>query len=74
MRNKTLGMDVMGYVQMNGKMLDPEVGIEPEMVIGHLDDIDKILYDNQIQDVLVAIEPDRRKISLRLFPKLISLK
>lgn len=69
MRNKTLGMDVMGYVQMNGKMLDPEVGIEPEMVIGHLDDIDKILYDNQIQDVLVAIEPDRRKDLVEVISK-----
>ncbi len=70
MRNRTLGMDVMGYVQLNGKMLDPDVGIEEEMVIGHLDDIDQILTDNQIQDVLVAIEPDRRKDLVEVISKI----
>lgn len=60
MRNRTLGMDVMGYVQVNGKSPDAGTGIEPNQVIGHLDDIDEIINQNQIQDVLVAIEPDRR--------------
>jgi exopolysaccharide biosynthesis polyprenyl glycosylphosphotransferase len=60
MRNRTLGMDVMGYVQVNGKSPEPETGIEADQVIGHLDDIDDIINKNQIQDVLVAIEPDRR--------------
>jgi exopolysaccharide biosynthesis polyprenyl glycosylphosphotransferase len=69
MRNRTLGMDVMGYVQVNGKLPDPEVGIEEELVIGHLDDIDRILTDNQIQDVLVAIEPDRRKDLVEVISK-----
>ena len=81
MRNKTLGMDVMGYVQLNGKELDPEVGIEENMVIGHLDEIDSIIRDYKIEDVLVAIEPNRRgdlveviskidqpKITLKLLP------
>ena len=69
MRNRTLGMDVMGYVQVNGKIPDPEVGIDQELVIGHLDDIDRILSDNQIQDVLVAIEPDRRKDLVEVISK-----
>lgn len=69
MRNRTLGMDVMGYVQVNGQMIDPEVGIEADLVIGHLDDIDQILTDNQIQDVLVAIEPDRRKDLVEVISK-----
>ena len=60
MRNRTLGMDVMGYVQVNGKSPEPETGIKADQVIGHLDDIDDIINKNQIQDVLVAIEPDRR--------------
>ena len=70
MRNKTLGMDVMGYVQLNGKKLDPEVGIEENMVIGHLDDIDSIISDNKIQDVLVAIEPDRRGDLVQVISKI----
>jgi len=69
MRNKTLGMDVMGYVQVNGQMLDPEIGIESDLVIGHLDDIDQILSQNQIQDVLVAIEPDRRRDLVEVISK-----
>lgn len=60
MRNRTLGMDVMGYVQVNGKMPDPELEID-ELVVGHLDNIEHIIEENQIQEVLVAIEPERRK-------------
>lgn len=69
MRNRTLGMDVMGYVQVNGKMIDPEIGIEEDMVIGHLDNIDDIISSNQIQDVLVAIEPDRRQDLVEVISK-----
>lgn len=69
MRNRTLGMDVMGYVQVNGKLPDEKLGIEEELIIGHLDDIDTILSKNQIQDVLVAIEPDRRKDLVEVISK-----
>ncbi len=69
MRNRTLGMDVMGYVQVNGQSLDPEVGIDEKLVIGHLDEIDNILEENQIQDVLVAIEPERRKDLVEVISK-----
>lgn len=69
MRNKTLGMDVMGYVQVNGKLPDPEAGIDENLIIGHLDNIDEILTKNQIQDVLVAIEPDRRRDLVEVISK-----
>lgn len=61
MRNKTLGMEVLGYIQVNGKLVDPESGINEEEVIGHLENITEIIEERQIQDVLVAVEPDRRK-------------
>jgi len=60
-RNKTLGMQVLGFIQVNGKMPDPESGIKNEEVIGHLDDIRQIIEEHQIQDVLVALEPERRE-------------
>lgn len=60
-RNKTLGMEVLGYIQVNGKMVDPESGIDESEVIGHLDNITEIIESRQIQDVLVAVEPERRK-------------
>lgn len=60
-RNKTLGMQVLGFIQVNGKMPDPETGITNEEVIGHLDQIRSIIDEHQIQDVLVALEPERRE-------------
>lgn len=60
-RNKTLGMQVLGFIQVNGKMPDPETGILKEEVIGHLDEIRAIIDQHQIQDVLVALEPERRE-------------
>jgi exopolysaccharide biosynthesis polyprenyl glycosylphosphotransferase len=60
-RNKTLGMQVLGFIQVNGKMPEPETGIMHHEVIGHLDNIRAIIDENQIQDVLVALEPERRE-------------
>lgn len=60
-RNKTLGMQVLGYIQVNGKSPDPESGILEEDVIGNLDQIEEILEERQVQDILVALEPDRRQ-------------
>lgn len=60
-RNKTLGMQVLGYIQVNGKSPDPDSGILEEEVIGTLDQIEEILEERQVQDILVALEPDRRQ-------------
>lgn len=80
-RNKILGMQVLGFIQVNGKAPDPETGITDEDVIGNLDQIKEILEERQVQDILVALEPDRRQdlvdviskvdapeISLKLLP------
>lgn len=68
-RNKTLGMEVLGYIQVNGKLVDPETGILEDEVIGHLDNITAIIEDRQIQDVLVAVEPDRKKDLIEVISK-----
>lgn len=68
-RNRTLGMEVLGYVQTNGKAVDPETGIEDNQVIGHLDNISSIIEEHRIQDVLVAIEPERRKDLVEVISK-----
>ncbi|MEQ8525042.1 sugar transferase [Gracilimonas sp.] len=60
-RNKTLGMQVLGFIQVNGKAPAPETGISKEDVIGNLDQIKEILEERQVQDILVALEPDRRQ-------------
>ena len=68
-RNRTLGMDVMGYVQVNGKVPEPELGID-DLVIGHLDEIEQIISQNRVQEVLVAIEPERRKDLIDVIAKI----
>ena len=60
-RNKTLGMQVLGFIQVNGKAPHPDTGISKEEVIGHLNDIENIISEYEIQDVLVALEPERRQ-------------
>ncbi len=80
-RNKTLGMQVLGYIQVNGKSPEPGSGISEEEVIGTLDQIEEILEERQVQDILVALDPDQRQdlvdviskvdspdISLKLLP------
>ncbi len=80
-RNKILGMEVLGYIQVNGKQPDPDIGIARDEVIGNLDSIREIINEHQIQDILVAIEPENRRdlvdviakvdfpdISLKLLP------
>lgn len=68
-RNKTLGMEVLGYIQVNGKSVDPETGIDQSEVIGHLDNISDIIEERQIQDVLVAVEPERRSDLIEVISK-----
>lgn len=80
-RNKTLGMEVLGYIQVNGQAPSRESGISADEVIGHLDEIRDIITRHEIQDVLVAIEAEHRQdlvdviakvdypdISLKLLP------
>ncbi|MEX0607888.1 MAG: sugar transferase [Balneolaceae bacterium] len=77
-RNKILGMQVLGFIQVNGKMPDPDVGISKEEVIGSLDQIKEIIAERQVQDILVALEPERRRDLVEVISKIdfpeISLK
>ncbi len=61
LRNKTLGMQVLGFVQVNGQFPAEHIGIKKEEVIGHLDGIRAIIDEHNVQDILVALEPDRKK-------------
>ncbi|MDR9419522.1 sugar transferase [Gracilimonas sp.] len=60
-RNKILGMQVLGFIQVNGQSPDPETGIKEEDVIGNLEEIKDILEEKQVQEILVALEPNRRQ-------------
>ena len=80
-RNKTLGMEVLGFIQLNGKAPDSSIGIKESEVLGSLDQIGRIMNEWQIQEVLVALEPESKQdlvdvisevdspdISLKLLP------
>lgn len=68
-RNKTLGMEVLGFIQVNGKAHVNESGISKEEIIGHIDQIRSIIDHSGIQDVLVALEPDRREDLVQVISK-----
>lgn len=77
-RNKALGMQVMGFVQVNGKLPDEDVGISYSDIIGRLDQISEIIEQREVQDILVALEPERRQDLVEVISKVdfpdISLK
>ncbi|MDR9415154.1 MAG: sugar transferase [Gracilimonas sp.] len=77
-RNKTLGMQVVGFVQVNGRISDPVNGVKEEEVIGNLENIKAIVEEHKVQDILVALEPDRRQDLVDVISKIdtpeISLK
>lgn len=77
-RNKALGMQVMGFVQVNGKLPDDDVEISHSDIIGKLDQISEIIEQREIQDILVALEPERRQELVEVISKVdfpdISLK
>ena len=70
MRNKILGMEVLGYIQVNGKGPEAESGIYPEDVIGQLSDMDQIISKYKVQDVLVAVEANGREDLVAIISKL----
>ncbi|MEX2478471.1 MAG: sugar transferase [Gracilimonas sp.] len=77
-RNKTLGMEVLGFIQLNGNAPDDSVDIEQDEILGNLEQIDRILDEWQIQEILVAVEPGNKKNLVDVISKIdypeISLK
>ncbi|MFY0683760.1 MAG: sugar transferase [Balneola sp.] len=69
-RNKTLGMQVVGFVQVNGKAPDSEIGITQKEVIGDLGQIRSIIKEFQILDVIVALEPEQKEDLVSVISKI----
>src|SRR5690606_2359760 len=66
------------FVQVNGKLPDEDVGISYSDIIGRLDQISEIIEQREVQDILVALEPERRQDLVEVISKVdfpdISLK
>lgn len=66
LRNRTLGMQVLGFVRVpNGKHHPDEV--PEDEIIGNVEDVDRLVTQMGIQDVIVAVDPDKRADLVRVF-------
>ncbi len=59
-RNRAHGMNVLGFIQVNGTLPDEHSEIVEEQLIGHLDDIRSIIDEHQVEEVLVALDADQQ--------------
>jgi len=60
LRHRILGMQVVGFINVNGTANDPPVKVDKDKVLGSLEDVDSIVEDRNIQDVIVALDPHTR--------------
>jgi exopolysaccharide biosynthesis polyprenyl glycosylphosphotransferase len=66
-RTKTLGHDVIGFVRVNGKIAN---GIEQEQILGDMDSLRSLVYQHQVQDVIIALEPEQRDELVKLLSQI----
>ena len=68
-RNRSLGMQVVGFVHVpNGKSND-QIYVDHDDIMGSLKDINKLLQDLEIQDLIVALEPEKREDLIKVLSK-----
>ena len=68
-RNKILGMEVLGFVSLNGQDPDPSLGIDKTQILGNIDEIEQIIDKWQVQDVMVALDPEHREKLVSIIAK-----
>ena len=59
LRNPTLGMQVLGFISIPNGVIE-ESAVNQDEIIGKLDDIDSIITELGIQDIIVALESEKR--------------
>lgn len=69
LRNKTLGMEVFGFVHVNGIHPEPPIAVSKSEILCELGDINEIVKNLEIQDIIVALEPDRRRDLVQVISK-----
>lgn len=65
-RNKTLGMQVLGFIHLNGKADETEPLVNEKEILGELSEIGSVINNLEIQEVIVALEPERREDLVRV--------
>jgi exopolysaccharide biosynthesis polyprenyl glycosylphosphotransferase len=65
-RNKTLGMQVLGFIHLNGTSDVVPSQVNEKEILGELSDIGTVINSLEIQEVIVALEPERREDLVRV--------
>ena len=59
-RNKSLGMQVVGFVHVPNGINGYVIHVDEDEIMGELNEIDQIVSKMEIQDLIVALEPEKR--------------
>lgn len=59
-RNKSLGMQVIGFVHVGNGLNGHRNIVDKDDIVGSLHEIDRIVDDLEIHDLIVALEPEKR--------------
>ncbi|MFU8812793.1 MAG: sugar transferase [Balneolaceae bacterium] len=59
-RNRTLGLQVVGFVNSNGTYKDSWEAIDQDSVIANVETIDQSIEELSIQELIIALEPEQR--------------
>lgn len=68
-RNKSLGMQVVGFVHVPNGKNGQVMHVDKEEVMGNLEDIDQIVSNMEIQDLIVALEPEKRDDLIKILSR-----
>lgn len=68
-RNRSLGMQVVGFVHVPNGKNGHQVYVDPDEIMGSLDDINSIVQDLEIQDLIVALEPEKREDLVKILSR-----
>ena len=68
-RNRSLGMQVVGFVDVSNGVEDESVFVDNDEIVGSLENINSILRDLEIQDLIVALEPEKREDLIKVLSR-----
>ena len=69
-RNKSLGMQVVGFVDVPNGKTGGQVFVDNDEIVGKLENINGVVRDLEIQDLIVALEPERREDLIKILSKI----
>lgn len=68
-RNRSLGMQVVGFVYVPNGKNGHQIFVDSDEIMGSLDEINTIVRDLEIQDLIVALEPEKREDLIKILSR-----